>query len=221
MMSRLLGGLDRFNTAHPWSHNDAYTPWVLRHARKVRRGGGSVALDVGCGTGNLMRKLAPVMREVVGVERDPETAARARRNLSGFANAIVREEPFERMSHARPEYDLVTFVAVLHHLPQEETLQTVRSLVRPGGRLLVVGLARETRRDHPWAVASMLLNPVIGAIRHPRPTRARPEGMSAPTAEPRETFDEVAAVARRVLPGVRCRRSLFWRYTAVWVAPGA
>ncbi|WP_442545208.1 hypothetical protein ACSBOX_05900 [Arthrobacter sp. KN11-1C] len=43
--------------------------------------------------------------------------------------------------------------------------------------------------------------------------------MSAPTADPHETFSEIADVARRELPGVIVRRGLFWRYTAVWAAP--
>ncbi|MGW6197952.1 hypothetical protein ACWF0M_17540 [Kribbella sp. NPDC055110] len=53
-----LAGLARFNDAHPWSHNGAYAPLVLHHARRVRAAGGIEALDVGCGTGNLARRSA-------------------------------------------------------------------------------------------------------------------------------------------------------------------
>jgi hypothetical protein len=28
----VLSALDRFNRTHPWSHNDAFTGFVLRHA---------------------------------------------------------------------------------------------------------------------------------------------------------------------------------------------
>jgi len=32
-------------------------------------------------------------------------------------------------------------------------------------------------------------------------------------------YKQIKAVAPEVLPGVKMRRSLFWRYTAVWIAP--
>lgn len=62
---------------------------------------------------------------------------------------------------------------VLHHLPLEETLLAVRSMIKPDGRLVVVGLSRETRRDAPWSMASMLLNPLVGLLVHPRPDGIR------------------------------------------------
>ncbi|MHA7984844.1 class I SAM-dependent methyltransferase [Rathayibacter sp. CAU 1779] len=219
MTTGLLRGLGRFSAAHPWSHNDAYTPWIMRHARKVRRAGGLSALDVGCGTGNLLRKLADVMHDLTGIEPDVQTAMRARANLADINTATVHQASFEAVSLGQPSYDLVTFVAVLHHMPLTQTLAAARSLVRPGGRLVIVGLARETPADLPWSVASVFLNPLIGAVRHPRRARETPENMTAPTAEPQETFEQIVDAARAVIPSVKIRRSLFWRYTAVWVAP--
>ncbi|MGQ7296411.1 hypothetical protein [Quadrisphaera sp. KR29] len=55
---RALSELDRFNARHPWSHNDAYAPLVMHHARRVAASGGSHAVDIGCGTGHLLRRLA-------------------------------------------------------------------------------------------------------------------------------------------------------------------
>lgn len=218
-MTQVLQKLSRFNAAHPWSHNEAYTPWLMRQARRAHRRGGSRALDVGCGTGNLLKKLASVIDEVAGIEPDKRTAAHARTNLAGIKNAVVHEVPFDSVSLEESSFDLVTFVAVLHHLPLTPTLEAARRLLRPGGRLVIVGLARETSADLPRSVASMLLNPVIGAIRHPRRAHATPENMTAPTREPSQTFDQIADAARQLLPGVKLRRGLFWRYTAVWIAP--
>jgi len=65
----------------------------------------------------------------------------------------------------------------------------------------------------------MFLNVGIGLICHPRRARATPENITAPTTDPRETFDQIRETARVLLPGVKMRRSLFWRSTAVWVAP--
>lgn len=214
---RLLGTLSRFSEAHPWSHNEAYSPWILRQARSVRRRGGNRALDVGCGTGLLLKRLARIMPEVVGIEPDDRTAARARVTVAKVDNATVLEAPFDPAAFDQESFDLVTFVAVLHHLPLGQSLEAARRLLRPGGRLVVVGLAREVSADLPWSVTSMLLNPVVGLICHPCRASEVPASMTAPTSEATETFDQIAQVARAALPGVKIRRGLFWRYTAVWV----
>lgn len=214
---KLLGKLSQFNAAHPWSHNEAYSPWIVRHARIVRRRGGTRALDVGCGTGYLLKRLASVMPEVLGIEPDSQTAARARDTVAETENATVRADPFDPVAFGDATFDLVTFVAVLHHLPLTQTLETARGLIRPGGRLVIVGLAREVPADLPWSVTSMILNPVIGLIRRPRRAQATAESMSAPTAEPTEPFERIVSIARETLPGVKIHRGLFWRYTAVWV----
>ncbi|MCP2636974.1 hypothetical protein K0817_010440 [Microbacterium sp. HD4P20] len=78
-----LAALGRVNAAHPWSHNDAYVRFVLRHARAVRRHGGDTAVDVGCGTGNLLRRLSEVFPKTIGIEPDADTAAIAELRFRG------------------------------------------------------------------------------------------------------------------------------------------
>ena len=213
----VLAGLGRFNAAHPWSHNDAYGAFVLRHARRVRAGGGTAALDVGCGTGNLVRRLAGVLPSVTGIEPDVPPAERARHLSTGLGNVRIVTESFDELPAER--YDLISFVAVLHHLPLEATLEKARELLRPGGRLVVVGISREARADLPWSIASMILNPVVGAVVHPRRSRKIPTHMTAPTAMATESFEDIAQTAERILPGARLGRGLFWRYTLSWNAP--
>lgn len=162
------------------------------------------------------------MTEVVGVEPDSPTADRARATLAERKNATVVAAAFnsatlDSTTFAPASFDLVTFVAVLHHLPLEKTLESARTLLRPRGRLIVVGLAREDAADLPRSAASALLNPLVGLVRHPRRAISIPESMTAPMAEPMETFDQIAAIAKVVLSGAKMRRGLFWRYTLVWV----
>ncbi|TCC03000.1 class I SAM-dependent methyltransferase [Kribbella soli] len=216
---RALATLARFNDAHPWSHNDAYAALVLHHARRVRAAGGTEALDVGCGTGNLVRRLAGVFPAATGIEPDASTAAQARRTTADLTNVRILTQPFNELQGNR--YDLITFVAVLHHLPLKATLEKTRELLRPGGRLVVVGISREAPADLPWSIASMVLNPIVGIAKHPRRSHTIPAHMTAPTAMAEESFEEIALAAEHTLPGARLRRSLFWRYTLCWKAPGS
>ena len=196
MPGALLRRIDAINRAHPWSHNDHHVPWVLRQLPP----GAVSALDVGCGTGNLMRALATRVPRVEGIDRDPAMAAR-----SGARRADLFDLP------AEPGYDVVTAVAVLHHLPLEPALARLRSLLRPGGRLVVVGCYRQaTAADRAVDLLAVPANLAVGllASRHAAGARV---AMSAPTATARETLQEIRAAA----PAATVRRRLFWRYTLV------
>lgn len=217
VVSTALRTLDAVNAHHPWSHNDVYAPVVLHHARRVAAAGGTRAVDVGCGTGRLLRRLAGVLPEVVGVEPDERSARLAASATSDLAGVQVRHAAFEPLPER--SVDLVTFVASLHHMPLEPTLTAVRAALRPGGRLVVVGRYRDTPADRYHSWASLALNPLVGLVRHPRRATALPPHMTCPVREPQESFDQIAATVRTVLPGARIRRGLFWRYVAVWTAP--
>jgi len=201
---------------HPWSHNDIYGRWITGQARRIRTPRPRSALDIGCGTGNLVVRLAGVLDQVTGLEPDPEASRIAAERSA--ADPRVRILPVGFDERPDGEWDLITMVAVLHHLPLVETLTAVRSMIKPGGRLVIVGLARETRADALWSIISVLLNPLMGLVLHPRADGVMPAGMTAPARDPKETLDEIRDIAGRILPGVRIRRGLFFRYTLVWQA---
>ena len=202
----LVRRIDAVNRAHPWSHNDHYRRWVLR---QVPPGAGR-ALDVGCGTGGLVRALAAVVPEVTGIDPDPRVVALAG---PGCRVGDLLSVP------AGPAYDLVTAVAVVHHLPAAAALAHLRALLRPGGRLAVVGCYRaSTPADHLVGLVAVPANLLVGLARRRHAAAAR-VAMSATTAPPRETLPELRALAARILPGARLHRRLFWRYTLTWTAP--
>ncbi|MGI8417054.1 MAG: class I SAM-dependent methyltransferase [Nakamurella sp.] len=212
--NRVVASLDTFNRNHPWSHNDAYIPWVMHQARQIRSTDRTSALDVGCGTGNLVARLATVFDSVTGIEPDPQVGDLAAGRFSGQPGVRIKQVAFEQETG---EYDFISMVAVLHHLPLLQTLRTMRGMLRPGGRLAVVGVARD--EQDALSVASLALNPLIGAVKHPSRSRGTPAEMTAPTAPANESLPEITAIARQLLPGIRIRRGLFWRYIAVWTAP--
>jgi SAM-dependent methyltransferase len=78
--ARLLRGIDAVNRRYPWSHNDHYRRWVLRQVPA----GATRALDVGCGTGTLLRALARQVPVVEAVDPDPRVAALAGARVAGL-----------------------------------------------------------------------------------------------------------------------------------------
>jgi hypothetical protein len=123
------------------------------------------AVDVGCGTGVLAGKLAPHFARVTGIDADAGMAGAASARLAHDPGVTIRHRRFEQFAVAagHSEADLITMVAVLHHLDLEDTLARIPGLLAPGGRLLVVGLARvSSLPDLAAGLISAAVNPVMG-----------------------------------------------------------
>jgi len=211
----LVAGLDAVNRRHPWSHNDHFHRWALRHLPPRRR----TALDVGCGHGRLLATLGNHFERVHGTDRDATMREVASRRVAHLPHASVGGQQLAELDGG---YDLITMVAVLHHLETGPAMREVKRLLAPGGRLLVVGLARpESTLDWAWDTASLLTNPVIGLVKHPRPTGidGGDEEPAYPVVEPQATYAELRRAFDARLPGTRMRRHLGFRYTASWTKP--
>ncbi|MFD7700886.1 class I SAM-dependent methyltransferase [Streptomyces caelestis] len=209
---RFLHALDRFNAAHPWDHNAHYHRWVMRQLPGSFR----TALDVGSGTGDLARLLATRAATVDAIDFDPAIVARAQ-ELTPPDAPVTFTAADALTGVPAASYDVITCVAALHHLPFTDALAHFRRHLAPGGTLVVIGLWRaRTPGDHLLGAAALPLNAATGWIRNKGRTACPPASMTAPVRPATMGFPEIAREARRVLPGARLRRRLFWRYTLVW-----
>lgn len=170
------------------------------------------ALDVGCGEGILTRALRPSAALVVGLDRDRPSLERARaRGADGVAYVLgdVLAAPFRSGS-----FDLVTAAASLHHVDARAGLRAMAALLRPGGVLAVIGMARpDLPADLPRELAGAVLVRLLQV-------RRRVWRQTSPVVwPPPATYAEMRRIATEVLPGVRYRRHLLFRYTLVWTKP--
>jgi SAM-dependent methyltransferase len=204
-----------------WDHNAWYHRAVLR---RLPAGCGAV-LDVGSGAGRLATRLAARCRVVDAVDRDPAMAAAARAAVPDGVRVLEDDVLAVHLPAGR--YDAVVSVSALHHLPLEAALARMAGWLRPGGVLVAVALPRtDLPRELPVEALAWVLQRAVavgvGALRllprHRDLLRKADDGM--PVRDPRLTVREVRGRAGAVLPGVRVRRLLFWRYLLVWRAPG-
>jgi 2-polyprenyl-3-methyl-5-hydroxy-6-metoxy-1,4-benzoquinol methylase len=121
----------------PWSHNLHYHRVILEAVPP----GCERALDVGCGQGTLTRRLRRVVPQVTGIDRDQRSIDLARANPAAAGIAYVLGD-FLAAPFRPGSLDLVTSVASLHHMDAGTALRRMSGLLRPGGVLAVIGLAR-------------------------------------------------------------------------------
>ena len=94
------------------------------------------AVDVGTGAGTLALALAPLVREVVGVDLVPELLEEARRDAPAnvmFVEGDAAKLPFDDFS-----FDLSCSRRTLHHVSRPElAVAELTRVTRPGGRIFV------------------------------------------------------------------------------------
>ena len=111
--------------------------------------GHEVALDAATGTGPFAIALAPLVREVIGVDFVPEMLDEARRLGSGIPNLRFEEGSVYELPVAGESIDIAAIVRTIHHLdrPGDALGELARTLV-PGGRLIVIDqLVSEDERE--------------------------------------------------------------------------
>lgn len=92
-------------------------------------------LDIGCGTGNILRLAASEFDTCCGVDVAPRMVAELKRRRSEFRLAAADAE---HLPFAAGTFDLVTMYGVLHHLWRVEgALREAARVLRTGGSLYV------------------------------------------------------------------------------------
>lgn len=103
-------------------------------------------LDLGCGTGRLLPRLAELRTvAVTGVDIDDESLAIAARKTEGRPNVELLQASATALPLEDARMDAVVSVLAFHHLePQAKrvALQEVRRVLRPDGRMLLVDFGR-------------------------------------------------------------------------------
>jgi ubiquinone/menaquinone biosynthesis C-methylase UbiE len=194
-----------------WNHNVHYQPVILRAVPPLC----GPALDVGSGDGMLACRLAERCTEVTGIDRDHRMIALAREQAqahSGHVTFVAAD--FLAYPLTEASFDFVCANTALHHMDFAAALTAMARVLRPGGHLAVIGLASDrSLADFVASAAGVPINLYYRAVYH--------EGNSgAPIKDPDMTWGQVRATAKTLLPGVRYRRHLLWRYSLLWRKPG-
>ena len=147
-----------------------------------------------------------------GGQRGQGDGDRKDRNGQG-EQRFVRDD-FLRYPFDPGSFDFVCANTSLHHMDFASALRKLAAILRPGGRLAVVGLGRDAA-PADW-LASAAAMPVNWWYRVRYEQR---QHSAMPVRGPDMTWAQVRDTAEQILPGAAYRRLLLWRYLLVWDKP--
>ena len=202
-----------------WNHNARYEAFLLKNLPE----GCQNVLDVGCGKGDFCAKLARVVPRVTGIDLAPNMVEVARQRYASLPSLAFECTNYLTRPIEPERWDAVVSVATVHHLDLQVFLQKVKLELRPGGRLLLLDLYRQTgffeKSTNLLAVPLNLLGRLwfTGRLRPPAALRRAWDEHGA--SDEYLTTATLQRIFGEMLPGAWFRRHLFWRYSLVWQKP--
>ncbi len=103
-------------------------------------------VDLGCGTGETLARLAPAVRRVIGVDQEASMLDAARARLAGHDRVELIEADLTALPLPDATADAAVCVLVFHHLPDPaRALAEARRVLKPGGVLVLVDMVAHDR----------------------------------------------------------------------------
>ena len=100
---------------------------------------GERAIDVGCGVGHTLRRIAPLVAFAVGADATLEMLQAGRESVVAAANAAFAQSDATALPFADSSFDLATCRLAAHHFSDPAAaFRDVRRALRPGGRFVLV-----------------------------------------------------------------------------------
>ncbi len=123
------------------SRHSKVTDWGLSHASIGQQ---DIVLDVGCGGGRTVSKLAAIATQgkIYGIDHSKESVAMATRTNKQWIDASrveVREASVSRLPFSDGAFDVITAVETHFWWPAlPADLREVLRVLKPGGRLIII-----------------------------------------------------------------------------------
>lgn len=199
-----------------WSHNGHYHGYLLSHFPRRCE----AALEIGCGTGAFARLLAQRADRVVALDLSPRMIETAKARSQDHPNIAFQVADAASWPFPAEAFDCVACIATLHHLPNEETLLKMSGALRVGGTLGILDLFKGAGMvDVLQAMVAMPASVALSLAKNRRVRDSRPVREAWAAHGRNDVYPSLADVrhiCKRVLPGARVRRHLFWRYSIIW-----
>lgn len=193
----------------------------------------TAVLEIGCGTGLIARRVAPLVERYAGVDISAAAIEQLNAAIGEHSETtFVCAAAHEVAAHFEPGFDLVIINSVIQYFGDTAYLEAVLTdaiaLLRPGGSLFLGDLRNADLSD---IFATSVAQAQLGPEATPDAIRERADSLSAAEDElqlsPRyvrglaEGFPRISGVATLLKPGSADNELSRFRYDAVIALDGA
>jgi SAM-dependent methyltransferase len=109
-------------------------------ARLDALGGRPRVLDLGCGNGSLLQRLAPRVSGALGVDASAAMVAHARKRCAALPHVRIERVNGPRIPAADGSFDVAISMLSFRYLDWDPLLAELRRVLRPSGRLYVIDM---------------------------------------------------------------------------------
>ena len=107
-----------------------------------------VVADLGCGTGELIARLAPHVKQVIGIDNSPAMLKAAKKRVGDHANVELRKGDLSAVPIDDAACDAAMLILALTYVADPAaTLAELARILKPGGRAVIVDLLPHDRED--------------------------------------------------------------------------
>jgi ArsR family transcriptional regulator len=111
--------------------------------------GDTIIADLGCGTGNAAEFLAPQVKKVLAIDREPAMLEAAKKRLSKLKNVEFKQGELNALPLEDDCIDIALLLLVLHHIDEPQAvINEVARTLRPGGRAMIIDMIAHERESY-------------------------------------------------------------------------
>jgi 2-polyprenyl-3-methyl-5-hydroxy-6-metoxy-1,4-benzoquinol methylase len=201
-----------------WDHNRQYQNYLLKHIPQNC----NCILDVGCGTGELTKKLVPYSVEIIGIDISENMINEALTRNNDKKIKYIRISVERYLEETDKKFDVIISIAALHHMNEERTLEMMKEKLTGDGKIIILDLVKGSFVDYILALMAVPLSILL---------RLKNNGELKVSKEQKEawaehfqydrylTIKEVKNMVRSKLGKAKVKKHLFWRYSIIYKNP--
>ena len=191
-----------------WNHNYAYHNWIKKNIEN-----NSIVLDVGCGDGTLIFKISKKCKKVYGIDIDKKSINVAIKDNKDDNVSFINDD-FLKYNFENMKFDMIIFVAAIHHMNMKDALLKAQSLLKENGKIIIVGLSKPSSIfDYVIEVLRIVPSFVVSKFKGNKTS----EEMNIETNYNFPTSDEVRSICKQILKrNYKIKYALHYRYLLLW-----
>jgi 2-polyprenyl-3-methyl-5-hydroxy-6-metoxy-1,4-benzoquinol methylase len=198
-----------------WDHNQHYQNYLLKSIPKNN----TYILDVGCGTGELTKKLVPYSNEIIGIDISENMVNEALKRNNDKKINYIKVSVEEYLEKTDKQFDIIISIAALHHMNEEKVLEMMKNKLTKNGKIIILDLVKRDIKDYLLAIIVAPLSILLrlknnGNI---KVSKAEKEAWAGHFQYDKYlTIKEIKKMVKIKLGKAKVKKHLFWRYSIIY-----